>query len=306
MTPVLGRARRGDQGAGARHPRRDARVRPRPGRDRGRDVGRHGAGHIPDEASSLAFSADGSQLAFYRREPRRGPGPGRLARPGPRRPAGCGSGADPSSSRPRSPTTGRHPALTGAGAPPAASLTPPRSNADTSSARAAPPPPRTAGPRSRRRRGSSSIRRAASPSSSPTRPSCSTQSGGEWLVTGTVGATAARRGQRAPGPERRRTPPVAGSVERESVVTVTFDSDLDGLERHRQPRSRCRPRPGRRSPLLGAPTYDPATREATLTVAGALPAGAEVEVGTGLADIDGGHPAAGRSTRWGADPHSGT
>lgn len=44
--------------------------------------------------------------------------------------------------------------------------------------------------------------------------------------------------------------------------------------------------------LVGAPAYDPDTREATLVVSGALPAGTDVIVGTLIADIDGGHPAA--------------
>jgi hypothetical protein len=88
------------------------------------------------------------------------------------------------------------------------------------------------------------------------------------------------------------TPPVAGSVNPESVVTVTFDSDLEAssvgatslwLETG----------DGQTLVLVSPPTYDPDTREATLIVSGSLPAGTEVVVGTSLADIDGGHPAAG-------------
>jgi hypothetical protein len=44
--------------------------------------------------------------------------------------------------------------------------------------------------------------------------------------------------------------------------------------------------------LVSPPTYDPDTREATLIVSGSLPAGIEVVVGTSIADVDGGHPAA--------------
>jgi hypothetical protein len=87
------------------------------------------------------------------------------------------------------------------------------------------------------------------------------------------------------------TPPAAGSLNPESVVTVTFDSDLDAssitagslwLETT----------DGQTLPLLGPPSYDPDTREATLTVAGTLPAGTQVAVGTSISDIDGGHPPA--------------
>src|ERR1019366_8094085 len=86
------------------------------------------------------------------------------------------------------------------------------------------------------------------------------------------------------------------SVNPESVVTVTFDSDLDAtsvgaaslwLETG----------DGQTLTLVNPPTYDPNTREATLIVSGSLPAGTEVVVGTSIADIDGGHPAPTPPTR---------
>jgi methionine-rich copper-binding protein CopC len=115
--------------------------------------------------------------------------------------------------------------------------------------------------------------------------------GGGWLVTGlTVRPLRIQGG----GPHVLSvsvTPPVAGSVNPESVVTVTFDSDLEAssvggaslwLETD----------DGQPLAPVSPPTYDPDTREATLIVAGPLPAGIEVVVGTSLADIDGGQPAA--------------
>ena len=115
--------------------------------------------------------------------------------------------------------------------------------------------------------------------------------GGGWLVTGlTVPPLRIQGG----GPHVLSvsvTPPVAGSVNPESVVTVTFDSDLEAssvgvtslwLETG----------DGQTLAPVRPPSYDPDTREATLIVAGPLPAGIEVVVGTSLADIDGGQPAA--------------
>jgi hypothetical protein len=87
------------------------------------------------------------------------------------------------------------------------------------------------------------------------------------------------------------TPPAQGSLNPESVVTITFDADLDPssvtsgslwLETN----------DGQTLTLVNPPTYDPDTHEATLIVSGSLPAGTEVVVGTSIADIDGGHPAA--------------
>jgi hypothetical protein len=75
------------------------------------------------------------------------------------------------------------------------------------------------------------------------------------------------------------------------VVTITFDADLDPssvtsgslwLETSG----------GQTIPLLAPPSYEPDTREATLTVSGAVPDGTEVVVATAISDIDGEHPAA--------------
>jgi hypothetical protein len=117
------------------------------------------------------------------------------------------------------------------------------------------------------------------------------ESDGAWLVTGLTVPALHTQGS---GPHVlgvSATPPVTGSVNPESVVTVSFDSDLDTssvgatslwLETG----------DGQTLALVSPPAYDPDTREATLTVAGSLPAGTEVVVGTSIADIDGGHPAA--------------
>jgi hypothetical protein len=114
--------------------------------------------------------------------------------------------------------------------------------------------------------------------------------GGGWLVTGLTVPPLHVQGSGPHVLSVSATPPVAGSVNPESVVTVTFDSDLDAtsvgaaslwLETG----------DGQTLTLVNPPTYDPNTREATLIVSGSLPAGTEVVVGTSIADIDGGHPA---------------
>jgi hypothetical protein len=115
--------------------------------------------------------------------------------------------------------------------------------------------------------------------------------GGGWLVTGLTVPPLHTQGSGPHVLSVSATPPVAGSVNAESVVTVTFDSDLDAssvgaaslwLETD----------DGQTLTLVNPPSYDPDTREATLIVAGSLPAGIEVVVGTSLTDIDGGQPAA--------------
>jgi hypothetical protein len=116
------------------------------------------------------------------------------------------------------------------------------------------------------------------------------QSSGEWQVTGlSVPPLRAQGG----GPDVLSigvTPPASGSVNPESVVTVSFDSDLDPSSV--TPTSLwLEDANGQTIPLLTPPTYDPDTRQATLTVSGPLPAGAQVVVGISLADIDGRHPA---------------
>jgi len=85
------------------------------------------------------------------------------------------------------------------------------------------------------------------------------------------------------------TPPAKGALNPESVVTITFDADLD-------PSSVTAgslwlvSAGGETIPLLDPLAYDADTREVTLTVSGAVPAGTEVVVGTAISDIDGGHP----------------
>ncbi|MGA8016387.1 MAG: Ig-like domain-containing protein [Candidatus Dormiibacterota bacterium] len=90
------------------------------------------------------------------------------------------------------------------------------------------------------------------------------------------------------------TPPSPGGETPESVVTVTFDSDLNGadidtasiwLESDQ----------GTPITLLGPPSYDPDTRQVSLVVSGTVPAGAEVVVEATITDIDGDQPAAAAS-----------
>jgi hypothetical protein len=87
------------------------------------------------------------------------------------------------------------------------------------------------------------------------------------------------------------TPPVAGTATPETLVAVTFDSDL-------QPGSVTATSivledgDGQPLPLASAPTSDPNTRTVTLTLPGSLPAGAQIVVKASVTDIDGGHPAA--------------
>jgi hypothetical protein len=86
------------------------------------------------------------------------------------------------------------------------------------------------------------------------------------------------------------TPPASGMPNPESLVTVSFDSDLDSGTVNASSLWITGPDGSSLTPLSG-PTYDPETRQATFTVAGRLPAGSSVMVGTSIADIDGGHPA---------------
>ena len=117
------------------------------------------------------------------------------------------------------------------------------------------------------------------------------QSGGPWLVTGLSVPSLRAQGSGPHVLSVSVTPPAQGSLNPESVVTITFDADLDPssvtsgslwLETSG----------GQTIPLLAPPSYDPDTREATLTVSGAVPDGTEVVVATAISDIDGEHPAA--------------
>lgn len=117
------------------------------------------------------------------------------------------------------------------------------------------------------------------------------QSGGQWLVTGLSVPSLRAQGSGPHVLSVSVAPPAQGSLNPESVVTITFDADLDPssvtsgslwLETSG----------GQTIPLLAPPSYEPDTREATLTVSGAVPDGTEVVVATAISDIDGGHPAA--------------
>jgi hypothetical protein len=117
------------------------------------------------------------------------------------------------------------------------------------------------------------------------------QSQGQWLVTSLSVPPLRAQGS---GPHVLTvsvTPPAKGALNPESVVTITFDADLD-------PSSLTtgslwlETSGGQTIPLLAPVAYDPDTREVILTVSGAVPAGSEVVVGTAISDIDGGHPPA--------------
>ena len=117
------------------------------------------------------------------------------------------------------------------------------------------------------------------------------RSQGQWLVTGLSVPPLRSQGGGPHALSVSVTPPAKGALNPESVVTITFDSDLDAssvtagslwLETSG----------GQTIPLLDPAAYDPDTREVTLIVSGAVPAGSEVVVGTAISDIDGRHPPA--------------
>jgi methionine-rich copper-binding protein CopC len=116
------------------------------------------------------------------------------------------------------------------------------------------------------------------------------ESDGGWLVTGLTVPPLHTQGSGPHVLSVSATPPVSGSVNPESVVTVTFDSDLEASSVGTASLWLVTSA-GQTLALVSPPSYDPDTREATLIVSGSLPAGTEVVVGTGIADIDGGHPA---------------
>lgn len=115
--------------------------------------------------------------------------------------------------------------------------------------------------------------------------------GGGWLVSA-LGIPPLR--EQGGGPKVLSisvTPSASGAQSPASLVTITFDSDLDPGSVSAG--SLWITGPGGASvTILSGPTYDPETRQVTLMVAGTLPAGSLVVVGTSLGDIDGGHPAA--------------
>jgi hypothetical protein len=114
--------------------------------------------------------------------------------------------------------------------------------------------------------------------------------GGGWLVTS---ASIPPLRSQGGGPKVLTitvTPPTSGMQNPESLVTVTFDSDLDPATVNAGSLWITGP-DGASITLLSGPTYDPETREATFTVAGSLPAGSSVVAGTAISDIDGGHRA---------------
>jgi hypothetical protein len=117
------------------------------------------------------------------------------------------------------------------------------------------------------------------------------ESSGGWLMTGLTVPPLYPQGGGPHVLSISATPPVAGSVNPESVVIVSFDSDLDASSVGASSLW-LETADGPPIALVGPPAYDPDTREATLIVSGALPAGTDVIVGTLIADIDGGHPAA--------------
>jgi hypothetical protein len=249
-------------------------------------------GTTADEARSLAFSTDGTQLAFV--------AAGSLdvaqvqtasTSPGP---SLCEDAAQVLTQ-----FVGDQVAhdqadmltLSAAGAPPAVTLTPSsvdRGYVISSSCTAA---TATSGPTL-----TASARLIVDPTStSPGQITDETivlaENDGGWLVTGLVVPPLHTQDRGPHVLSVSATPPVAGSVNPESVVTVTFDSDLDASSVGAASLWLVTA-DGQALALVSPPTYDPDTREATLIVSGSLPAGIEVVVGTSIADVDGGHPAA--------------
>ncbi len=118
-----------------------------------------------------------------------------------------------------------------------------------------------------------------------------TETGGQWLVTSLEVPPLHALGAGPSVLSVAVTPPASTSANPETAVTVTFDADLVSssvgagsiqiVDAH-----------GQVIPLVSPPAYDPASRQVSLVVAGSLPDGAEVVVGTSITDIDGGHPAA--------------
>ncbi len=249
-------------------------------------------GTSPDEVTSLAFSADGTQLAFTAAGSL---DVAQVQTASTASPASVCANADQALTQfVNAQVThdgSKLSTLSGAGSPSAATLTPTavdRGYVISSSCTAA---TATSGPTL-----NASARLIVDPNAGSAQQLTDesvilTESDGQWLVTGlSVPPLRAEGG----GPRVLSvgvTPPVAGSLEPTTVVTVTFDSDLDASSVTSASLS-LQTASGQTIPLLSAPTYDSDTREATLTVTGTLPAGAEVEVGTAMSDIDGGHPAA--------------
>ncbi len=117
------------------------------------------------------------------------------------------------------------------------------------------------------------------------------RSQGQWLVTGLSVPPLRSQGGGPHALSVSVTPPAKGALNPESVVTITFNSDLDPasvtagslwLETSG----------GQTVPLLEPAAYDPDTRQVTLTISGAVPAGSQIVVGTAISDIDGRHPPA--------------
>lgn len=118
-----------------------------------------------------------------------------------------------------------------------------------------------------------------------------TDSGGTWLVTALEVPPLRPLGTGPSVLSIGVTPPASGAVNPETVVTVNFDADLQASSVSAGSIQVVGAQ-GQPLTLAGTPAYDPDTREVTLAVLGSLPTGAEVVVGTSITDIDGGHPAA--------------
>jgi hypothetical protein len=249
-------------------------------------------GTSPREPSSLAFSPDGTQLAFVAAGSL---DVARVQAASPSVPTSACADGDQVLSRfvdaQVSHDLSALAALSAAGAPPAATVTPAsvhRGYVVSSSCAAG---TATAGPTL-----TASARLIVDPAgTSPGQLSDETvvlgQSDGRWLVTGLSVPPLSAQGSAPHVLSVGVTPPAAGSINPESVVTVTFDSDLDASSVSAASLW-LETAGGQTLSPLGPPTYDPDTRQAALTVAGTLPAGTEVVVGTAMSDIDGGHPPA--------------
>jgi S-DNA-T family DNA segregation ATPase FtsK/SpoIIIE len=250
-------------------------------------------GTTPDEVSSMAFSTDGTQLAFVAagsldvaqvQTASTPPGPTSLCEDAGQvltqfvgdQVAHDQTGLD---------------ILSAPGAPPAVILTPgsvDRGYVISSSCTAA---SATGGPAL-----TASARLIVDPTpASPGQISDETvvlgESDGGWLMTGLTVPPLRTQGGGPHVLSISVTPPIAGSVSPETVVTVGFDSDLDASSVSAASLW-LETADGQTIALVSPAAYDPDTREATLLVSGALPAGTSVVVGTSITDIDGGNPPA--------------
>jgi hypothetical protein len=115
--------------------------------------------------------------------------------------------------------------------------------------------------------------------------------GGTWLVSALTVPALHAQGAGPAVLSVSSTPPSPDTAIPESLVTVTFDSDLSWPQGATD-LVWLQTADGAPITLASPPAYDPDTRQVTLTVSGALPSGAQLVVSSRVTDIDGGHPLA--------------